>query len=206
MQYWDFWALAIGCTSKLFPIHRKILGFLNVTLTGLLSFSQFMIKMENWVFWKQAWAVLLNFCQFTKELGNWDFWSPPYTLLPSLKPSSYRKKMRWGQGWQINKEFRWKKIWFHAFRSSQFYSTFNVFVLALVCRTIYILELFNILLSESWLTKNCRTIKISNRWDQQSFMNFVLCTWSKEVLLLTIFLRFWKAWGSFWYLKISCEG
>ena len=58
-----------------------------------------MINMENWVFGKQAWAVLLNFSQFTKELGNWDFGiSPPYTPLSSLESSFYNKRMRWGQG------------------------------------------------------------------------------------------------------------
>ena len=58
-----------------------------------------MINMENWVFGKQAWAVLLNFSQFTKELGNWDFGiSPLYTPLSSLESSSYNKRMRWGQG------------------------------------------------------------------------------------------------------------
>ena len=166
MQNWDFWVLALGCTSKLFPIHRKVLGFLIVALAGLLSFSQFMIKMENWAFWKQALVVLLNFSQFTKELGNWDFGSPPYIPLPSLKLSSSSKKMGWGQGWQINKEFRRKKLWFHSFRSFQFCSTSKVFALAGVFTTNYMMELFNILLPEGWLIKNCRTIRISNKWDQ----------------------------------------
>ena len=148
MQNWNFWALALDCTFQLFPIHREVLGFLNIALGGLLSFCQFVITMENWIFGKQAWAVLLNFCQFTKELGSWDFWSPPYIPLPFLKPCSYSKKMRGGQGWQINKEFGRKK-WFYSFLSSQFCSISNVFVLACVCRTNYILELFHILLLDN---------------------------------------------------------
>ena len=70
-------------TSQFFPVHDT---------------------MESWVFWKQAWAVLLKFSQFTKELGNWDFWSVPYTPLPSLKPSSYSKKMRWGDKQRISQK------------------------------------------------------------------------------------------------------
>ena len=50
MQNWDFPALTLGCTSKLFLIHREVLGFLNVAVAGLLSFSQFMIKMEIFFF------------------------------------------------------------------------------------------------------------------------------------------------------------
>ena len=151
MQNWNFWALALAldCTFQLFRIHREVLGFLNIALGGLLSFCQFVITMENWIFGKQAWAVLLNFCQFTKELGSCDFWSAPCIPLPFLKPCSYSKKMRWGQGWQINKEFGRKK-WFHSFLSSQFCSISNVFVLACICRTNYILELFHILLLKSW--------------------------------------------------------
>ena len=76
---------------------------------------------------------------------------------------------------RINKEFCRKNIWFHSFRSSQFFSTSNVFALAWVCMRNYILELFNILLSESWLTKNSRTIRIPNKWDQSSFMNLRFC-------------------------------
>ena len=70
-------------TSQFFPVHDK---------------------MESWVFWKQAWAVLLKFSQFTKELGNWDFWSVPYTSLTSLKPFSYSKKMRWGDKQRISQK------------------------------------------------------------------------------------------------------
>ena len=39
-----FWVLVLGCTSRFFPINKKILGFLNVALAGLLDFSQFMKK------------------------------------------------------------------------------------------------------------------------------------------------------------------
>ena len=36
-------------TSTFFDIHKKILGFLNVALAGLLNFSEFMRKVENLV-------------------------------------------------------------------------------------------------------------------------------------------------------------
>ena len=76
---------------------------------------------------------------------------------------------------RINKEFCRKNWSFHSFHSSQFYSTSNVFALAWVYMRNYILKLFNILLSESWLTKNSRTIRIPNKWDQSSFMNLRFC-------------------------------
>ena len=40
-----------SCTSKFFSIHNEISGFLNVALSGLLNFSQFMEKWENGFFW-----------------------------------------------------------------------------------------------------------------------------------------------------------
>ena len=133
MQNWDFWALTLGCTSKLFSIHR---GFGIFKCCSSWTFPVYDKDGQFFFFFgKQAWTILLNFSQFTKELGNWDFWSPLYVPLPYLKPSSYSKKMHWGQGWQISKEFYEKKLWFHSFRSSQFCSVSNVFALAWVWRT-----------------------------------------------------------------------
>ena len=165
MPNWNFSGLSLGCTSKLFPIHRKVLGFLNAALAGLLSFSQFMIKMENWVFWKQAWTVLLNVSQLTKELRNWDFWCPPYIpshlwCLPFIAKICAGHKVD-----KKTKNFAEKK-WFKSFLSSQFPSISNVFVLTWVFMTNYILEMFNIFLPECWLTKNCQTIRILSKWDQ----------------------------------------
>ena len=42
-----FLVLVSGCNSRFFPIHKEILGFLNVALSGLLIFSQVMKKMKN---------------------------------------------------------------------------------------------------------------------------------------------------------------
>ena len=42
-----FFVLVLGYTSKFFPINKKIFGFLNVALAGLLNFSQFKKKMKN---------------------------------------------------------------------------------------------------------------------------------------------------------------
>ena len=133
---------------------RGFFGFLNVALAGLLSLSQFMIKDGTLFFFKKK-----------TSLGC----SPDNFEVPLISPSCLwsllliAQKMCCGQSWQINKEFRWKKMWFHSFRSSQFCSVSKVFALAWICRTNYVLEAFNILLSKGWLTKNCRTIWISNK-------------------------------------------
>ena len=42
-----FFVLVLGYTSKFFPINKKIFGFLNVALAGLLNFSQFKKKMKS---------------------------------------------------------------------------------------------------------------------------------------------------------------
>ena len=133
--------------TSCFHFTERFFGFLNVALAGLVSLSQFMIKDGKLFFLKkkQAWAVPL--------ISPSCLWS---LLLIA-------QKMCCGQSWQINKEFRWKKMWFHSFRSSQFCSVSKVFALAWICRTNYVLEAFNILLSKAWLTKNCRTIWISNK-------------------------------------------
>ena len=150
MQNWDLRALALGCTSKLFPIHREVLGFLILALGGPLSFSQFLIKMENWVFWKQVWTALLNFSQFTKELGNWDFWSPPYIPHPIFE--AFLLQQKYALGTRLTNQQRLLLNWFHSFRSSQFFSISNVVALVWVCRTNYILELYDIFLSEDWIS------------------------------------------------------
>ena len=162
MQNWDFLSVSLRLYFQVVSNSQKDFAVFKCYSSWTSQFFPVHDTMESWVFWKQAWAILLKFSQFTKELGNWDFWSVPYTPLLSLEPSSYIKKMRWGDKQRISQ----KKKWFHSFPSSQFCSTYSVFALAWVCRTNYILELFNILLSEGWLTKNCPTISISNKCDQ----------------------------------------
>ena len=68
-----FWVLVFGYSSKLFPIHKEILGCLNVALNGLLNFSQFR---KNFNFFKHKPRLYFQFfSQFTKELGYRGFWS-----------------------------------------------------------------------------------------------------------------------------------
>ena len=45
-----FCVLVLGGTCKFFPISKDILVLLNVSLAGVLNFSQFLKKMKNWVF------------------------------------------------------------------------------------------------------------------------------------------------------------
>ena len=42
-----FFVLILGYTFKFFPINKKIFGFSNVALAGLLNFSQLTKKMKN---------------------------------------------------------------------------------------------------------------------------------------------------------------
>ena len=75
-------------TSQFFPVYHKDrkLGFLKTSLDCIFKF--FPIHERIW---------------------KLEFLKSHYILLPSLKPSSYSKKMSWGQGWQISKAFRRKK-------------------------------------------------------------------------------------------------
>ena len=50
VQNWDFLSVGVRLYFQVFAINQEILGFLNVTLAGLLNFFQFMKKMKNWVF------------------------------------------------------------------------------------------------------------------------------------------------------------
>ena len=154
MQNWDFWALTLGCTYKLFPLHREVFWIFKCCSSWTSQFVPVYDKRWKIVFFKKK-----------TSLGC----SPDNFEVPLISPSCLwsllliAQKMCCGQSWQINKEFRWKKMWFHSFRSSQFCSVSKVFALAWICRTNYVLEAFNILLSKGWLTKNRRTIWISNK-------------------------------------------
>ena len=129
-------------TSQFFPVNDKD-GKLGVSKTSLGCTSKFFPIHER-----------------VEKLG---FLKSP--LYPPLIFESFLLKQEDTLGTRLTNKQRIlkNKKWFHSFRSSQLCSTCNVFVLSLVCRTNYILELLNIILSECWLTKNCRTIKISNQ-------------------------------------------
>ena len=102
----------LGYTSKMFPIHKEILGFLDVALAGYLSFSQF-IKMICFFFFESK--PRLYFQIFPNSPKIWEtgiFEVPSYSHLLSLKPFSYSETMGWKQGWEISKEFCRKNIWF----------------------------------------------------------------------------------------------
>ena len=100
----------LGYTSKMFPIHKEILGFLDVALAGYLSFSQF-----SFFFFESK--PRLYFQIFPNSQKIWEtgiFEVPSYSHLLSLKPFSYSETMRWKQDWQI-RSFAEKISNFHSF-------------------------------------------------------------------------------------------
>ena len=77
-----FWVLVLGCTSKFFPVHKQILGFLNVALSGLLYFFQ-NEKNEKLTFFNMSLGYASQFFLFHKRIGILGFLKSPwfYNLL-----------------------------------------------------------------------------------------------------------------------------
>ena len=50
IQNWEFLSVGLRLHFHVSPNSQTDLGFLSVAVAGLLNFSQFMKKMESWIF------------------------------------------------------------------------------------------------------------------------------------------------------------
>ena len=105
IYHWNFWVLILGCSSKFFPSHKDILGFLNIAINNFsMDFSIFFIHEKEWVYWIYVCNIshkLLRPSQFLENFLEILEWSTLQKQIRPLSPTPRSLPRKWLRHLQI---------------------------------------------------------------------------------------------------------